>query len=582
MAPKKYPKKSFGSYILPFLLIFALIASAFYVIKNRVNITDIQEFFSPPQVAKDEKVEVVFQNGNNTVLPWRQNTWDDLSPDMVLQVGDTLKTGEDGTVVMRFFDKSEIRLAGGTKIKLVRMDEDDVDGNHLAIEIEEGHVWGRIQDGNTPDADFIIDSLHQVIQLSDATLLDINLDPEVTRVLGGSATINIGSKINGSRKPLGQVTLEAGEQLALATSVFDQLELNEEELVGGIESSFFESEWYLWNNEKEEKLGLIVESVVEGKDIQKDLVDLDDGLVTIVGPEEGESVTSKLAVSGSYDNETIEKIMVNNQEATLGISDQWEQIITLSESKRTITVSAFKKDDTQEYLVKSYSVEVDIRGPVLGKIIKPVVDENGNGELTTDAIELMGEISTDALRVCVSHNDGSPYCLKQFAAGDGEYKYLGAVKYGNVVEGKNKYVIQAYDAFDNVTEKTVYFFKGIAKPIEKIDNTPSPTDETTSVEEETEAVEKVELSKPVISDPSPDKVFETSKSILHITGTVSSDTEALYVDGKKADYTAGSTSFAIKLTLDTGESIIKIQAGDSQGEKSKTAILKVLYIEDSE
>lgn len=584
MPPKNYPKKSFGSYILPFLLIFLLIGTAFYVVKNKVNISDIQEFFSPPEVAKDEKVTLVYQNGNNTVLPWRRNSWEDLNNETFLQVGDTVKTGKDGVAVLRFFEKSEIRLTGDTQLKLIRMDKDELNGNHLALELEEGQLWARVQDGNTSEADFIIDTLHQVIQMSDASVIDLDLDPQSTRVLGGSATINIGSKVNGSRKPLGQVSLDAGEQLSLDSSVFDQLNINEEELVSGIDPTFFDSEWYQWNIEKEESLGEIVETVSQGKKISADLIDLEEGLVTIVTPEAGESVTSKVVVDGTYDTETIEKIQVNGQEATLGISDQWEHITTLSESKRTITVTAFKIDDPQEYLVNEFAVEVDVRGPVLGEITSPPVDANGNGELKGDKIELIGEVSTDAVSVCVKHNGDAPYCLKQFSSGDDQYRYLGGVQYGNVVEGKNEYTIQAYDAFDNLTEKTVYYFKGVPVPDEKLASSGETTDstgETTDESSETSEQEK-ELPKPVITDPNPDSVFETNKSILHVTGTVSPATQSLYINGKKADYDAGSTSFSVKLVLDPGESIIKVQAGDSKGEKSKTATLKVLYLEDEE
>lgn len=569
---KKLPRKGFSSYILPFLLIILLLGTGWYIIQNKINLDDLQRILQPPEVAKDDKVSVVYQEGENQIKQWSEESWEGLEDDSFLQAGDTIKTSGSGVLVLRFFEDSELRVDKKTEIKLVRIDKNETEGDHLAVELVSGQIWRRGKDANTEDSDFIITTNRQIIQMNKAAVVDVSTNPDRLRVIGGTLVSNIAEKINGTRKPISQLEISGGQQITLDDLTLDQLKAGDKEVIFAIDSAYRASEWYLWNIEKEEKLGMVTEVAESSTQAKEELEKLDEGLVLVGTPKPGEKTGTKLTVSGTYDNEKISQIWVNNQAVTLGLGDEWETIITLSAEQNDIKVTAQEKGSTVKKEAKSFEVNVDSQGPSLGKIISPEVDENGNGTITGDKIELVGEVNTDAQKICVSHNNGEPYCLKQFTAGSKTYRYLGGVAYGNVVTGQNKYSITAYDVQNNISQKTVYYFKDIPKPTEKvIDDSPAP-----AVSESTAA----ELDKPVISSPDPGNVLETAEPQLTIKGTVDPASKSLLINGKKATYAAGSSSFEVTITLESGENLIKIQTTDSQGNKSKSATLKAIYLEE--
>jgi hypothetical protein len=569
LMPKKYPKKGLGSYIVPFLLIMILVASGAYILQNRVDFADVKRIFMPPEVAKDEKVTLVFQQGNNEVKAWNKTSWDILSTDSYLQAGDTVKTGEGSAMVLRFFDESEIRLDKSSQMKLIRLDKDPITGNHLAVEMISGQAWGRIMKPNVSDGDFIINTAQQLIHISDDSLVNASTNPESTRVIGGDVLVNIAEVSNGTRRPVARLDVKAGQQLTLDQLTIDQLKSDERDILVPLSETFLKSEWYEWNTDKEDKLGSHVTiAAVEVLELEA----LEDGLITVTSHKEGSSVSGKTLIQGNYDSEKITDIYVNGVKAILGLSGEWESAVNLTEQNQKVTILAkeVSSDTKKEALTMTF--KVDATGPALGNVTQPAVDENGNGTLEGDKLELIGEVSNEAQSVCVSHNDGTPYCLKQFSPGDSVYKYIGAISYGNVIKGKNKYTITATDSIGNINSKTVYIFKDEEKPSSKIiEETISPS--TTS---------SGEISTPVILVPDPAEVLQVTDSILEVSGTVDTASKSLLVNGKKASYKAGTADFSLSLDLSEGENIIKIQSLNASGDKSKTALLTVIYLEKVE
>ncbi|MGE3278403.1 MAG: hypothetical protein AB7J40_01190 [Candidatus Altimarinota bacterium] len=573
MSQKKYPKKGFGSYLLPFTLIIVLVASGWYIVQNKVNLSDLQRLLQPPPVAKDEKVTIVYQEGDNELKPWSDEKWGLLRDTDFLQAGDTIKTSPTGLLVLRFFEGSEIRLDKKTEIKLIRLDKNVTEGDHISIELISGQLWRRGMDGNTQEADFIINTSRQIIQMNKASVIDLSTNPDRLRVIGGQVVSNVAERMNGTRKPIGQLELSGGQQVTLDDLNLDLLKAGEKNIVSILDESYRSSEWYLWNLEKEEQLGLVTEIVEVAELPAVELESLEEGLVVVTTPTANQKVGARVSVTGTYDKDQIESIWVNDQKATLGLTDQWEAVTTLSEQKNSIQVTAQEKGSEKKKEVVKLDLKVDTQGPILGNITKPEVDENGNGVISGDTIELIGEIDTDAEKVCISHNDSTPaYCLKQFVAGAKTYRYLGGVGYGNLVSGKNKYSIFAYDALGNTSQKTVYIFKDQEKPTTRlIEDTPSTPPTTTAVE----------LSKPVITSPDPSTVLQTSEQSLTITGTVDPKSQSLFINDKKATFTAGSTSFEVTISLQEGENLLKVQSSDAQGNRSKTATLTVIYLKES-
>lgn len=575
MAKARYPKKGFASYLLPFVLIIALLAAGWYIIQNNLNISDLQRIFQPPPVAKDEKVTVVYLEGDVQVKPWSEEKWQPVKYESFLQAGDSIKSATGGLLVLRFFEGSEIRLDKNSEIKLIRLDKDATAGDNIAIDLISGRLWRRGMDANTEDGDFIINTNRQIIQMNKAIIVDVSTNPDRLRVIGGSVVSNIAEKVSTTRRPVSQLEVLGGEQITLDDLTMDLLKAGEKDVVMPIDEEYRTSEWYLWNVEKEEKLGPVVEIAESPAVVSEDLEELEAGVVTVSSPTANQKTGGKVVVSGTYDKSKIAQIWVNDTSATLGLDDQWEVIINVSERQNTVRVTAQEKNSPAKKEVSTITLSVDTSGPLLGAITKPEVDENGNGTITGDTLELVGEVDSDAEKVCISHNDSQPaYCLKQFTPGAKTYRYLGGVSYGNVVNGKNKYEIQAYDNLGNVSRKTIYLFKDIPKPTEMIiEEDASSTTETND--------DLSDLQKPVITSPDPNQVFETSDGSITITGTVDKGSQSLLINGRKANYEVGSGVFEVTLTLEPGENLLKVQTTDSRGNKSKTATLTAIYLEST-
>lgn len=574
MSSPRYPKKSLGSYLFPFILIIALIGTGWYIIQNKINLLDIRKIFEPPTISKDEKVTIAFQEGENEIKPWSTEEWKPLVTNEFLQVGDTIKTGPTGVIVLRFFEESEIRLDKKSEMKLIRIDKNEVSGDHLAVELISGQLWRRGKDANTSEADFIVTTQNQIVQMSTAAVINVKTDPDTLQVIGGKVKSNIAEKIGGSRKPISQLEIVGGQEVTLDSLVIDQLKSGEKNVLTALGEEFLKSEWYLWNIDKEELLGPVVEITTEAtENTAPNLASLEEGLVTVTDPKQGQKTGKKLLVSGNYDASKIRKVFVNNTTAILSESGEWEAPLTLSEGQEKITVTALETEAEEAKKVVEISLDVDSTGPALGKISQPEIDANNNGMIIGDTLELVGEVDSDAQKVCVMHNDKEPtYCLKQFKAGDKSYRYLGGVSYGNVVKGKNKYTITAYDSLENVSQKTIYLFKDEPKPDkaieEKAPSTTSPSTDSAS-----------ELKKPIISSPDASAVFETSTTPIIISGSVDAKSKTLLVNDKKVSYEAGSTSFQVEVGLTLGQNTIKVQTMDANGNKSKTALLTVMYLD---
>ncbi|MDP3975985.1 MAG: hypothetical protein Q8P95_03645, partial [bacterium] len=353
----QYPKKNLASYIIPFLLILLLLGSGLTIVQQKIDFSDVLELFQAPSVAKDDKVKLVYQEGTNQIYPKSKEQWQELNEDSFIQVADTIKVDSGGVVVLRLFEGSELRLTGGTQLKLIRLDQDALQGNHITAELLSGQLWGRINKGNTGDADVILLTSHQTIQIHETTLIDILASPETSRVIAGSALVNVGQKSeSGPRTRLGTLTLLSAQQTLLDELAIDQLKGGDQDLVSALDDSYLASEWFQWNVEQEKKLGLISDvnfDALQGA-MEVPLVELESGLVSVSSPKADAAVGSKVLVEGAYDDDQIDHIFVNGQEATLGLDGTWELVVPLSLARNKIVVSARELDSADKKMVANF------------------------------------------------------------------------------------------------------------------------------------------------------------------------------------------------------------------------------------
>lgn len=555
---KSPPKASVLSYFLPFLIILFLIGAGFVIVTKQISIDDIRSLLRSPKEIPQKKISLVYSEEELSFKPWSKQDWSPLSVSQELHPGDSVKTLASGLAVFRFFDESEIRLGESTEVKFIRMDTASDTGDHILIELLYGKLWRRGKDPPFPGSDFVINTQQQSLVMSKAAVVDLSTGPETIRVLAGTATSNVIEKKSGTRLPVGKIDLVAGQELVVGKNLVATV----------LSAEYLNGEWYQWNREKEDRLGELAPFFSTGEPPKEDLEKLEEGFVMVNTPKNNQKTGSRVMVGGTFNPEKIEKVLVNRNLATLGLGGEWEYRLTPTDGSFEITVTAIEKLVSVEKLVQKISLQVDASGPVLGKILQPEVDDNLNGALSSDKLELIGEVAPDAIKVCVSHNDDEPYCLKEFKKGNKTYKYLGAVKYGNVIKGKNKYTITAYDEWDNGTNNVVYLFKDIPKPESRIETSKEPEIPPS----------QPELGKPVIESPDPGVTLETREQSLLVFGKLDKRTDTLLVNGKKAPYQPGSEDFSVTLELEEGENLIKLQSVDRNGNKSKVSVLTAIYI----
>jgi hypothetical protein len=569
--PMHRPQKNMLAYILPFLIIGAIIAGAFYYIQGQnIDFTRLYQVVKTPQASS--KVEVAYTKEGVNYLPWGSTEWEVLSPATSLNVGDLVSVGVEGRLVLRFFEGSEVRLDQDSTLSITRLDSDTSKGNHIALELQEGMLWGRVKQGVSENSDFIVTTKSQVLQASQTVVFSISTDPESSHVVGGSLKLSLAEKLGAQRKPLGVFNLNGGEQIVFDAVTKAKLEKKGTKIIEFISDEFVGTQWYLWNDEIEKELGYLVDpSTIEFADKTDDLEIIEDDSVTIASPKSGAVVGTTVTVRGEFDSERVVDIFVNEQKASKSIDGQWDVSLPVSSSKNILTITAMGTDGV-ERKVAELTLKVQDTGPEELEVTFPLIDENNNAKHDNDDLEILGTVSSTASRICISHNDTAAYCLKAFKEGDSTWRYVAAVKYGNVVDGRNKYAIIAYDKFENINSTTIYIFRNQEKPNKKIEeevnSTPPPPVETS-------------LTKPIITFPTDTGSHSTTITTVKVRGTVSSSAASILVNNTKIRHDAGAEEFEFDWTLEEGENLIKIKAVDSAGNESKTTLYRVIYTNTS-
>ena len=572
MTKDPYPKKGISSYLLPFLLIILLGFSGWYLLQNEIKWDHIQRLIQAPEVSKDEKVTLAYQDEGIQIKEWNANGWKLFTEEDFFEPGDSVKTIEGGFAVLRFFEETELRLDQNTELKFVNLEKDDQLGHHISVELLQGQVWVRYPHMGPTESDFLLSSANQIVQLDNEAVMNVRANPDSTSSLGGSITINVVEERTGNRRPIGRIQLNSGEMALLDQLNRDTIKAStDESIIEPLANSLLDSAWGTRNLAAEEELGFIAGMTgdLETTRVVSDNLDPWPGEgVSVDSPLSQEEVGAWVLVQGTVSNENITAIQVNGEEATLGLNNDWEARVRVSRDRSTLTTTVTLNDE-ENYLLEEREVIVDDQAPVLGDILNPEVDENNSGT-TPSSLELRGEVSADATRVCVSHNGAEPYCLQQFTEGSTTYRYLGSVGYGNVIEGINTYEVIAYDSYNNVSRKKVFLQYGDSTELLE---TSSPSDQGSSES-------ATEPPRPVINSPDPSSTFQTSEEFVEISGTVPGNVQTLLINDKAAQFDRNTGAFVARIDIDRGETLIKVQSVAPGGAKSKTTLLRVLSFED--
>lgn len=124
-------------------------------------------------------------------------------------------------------------------------------------------------------------------------------------------------------------------------------------------------------------------------------------------------------------------------------------------------------------------------------------------DLEDTQIFLKGTVSDDVTKVVVTefHKDpkGVPYELTKFVPSSGIWNYSAGLEFGNLLPGKNRFVIQAFNSDGLVSD-----------PVEVVINVP----EDAEVEAKEEVIEEEIIEKPVVVEPVKEEPSEPVEPVI--------------------------------------------------------------------
>ena len=217
-------------------------------------------------------------------------------------------------------------------------------------------------------------------------------------------------------------------------------------------------------------------------------------------------------------------------------------------------------------------------------------------DLNEDQIYLKGEVSHDVTQVVITEFSkdpkGVPYELSKFVPGSGIWNYSAGLEFGNLVIGKNRFVVQAFNG-DGLVSDPVEIVINVAERSEV-----EPSDDVVEiVEEEVPVVFEPEPTEEVSLEPIEDAVveltvpritsvdnaeevgenrFRTTAKRVVVNGLVSPLTEKVIVNGWALTlYEPGSKYwqyFAKESigTLKRGENVYNVYAVDADGKRTNS------------
>ena len=98
-----------------------------------------------------------------------------VSQGVMLQEGDSIKTGKNGEAVIIFFDKSVSRIAQNSEVILMDLEGDSVIKSDVSISLIAGTVWSKVMKVVSPESQFSVQA-GQVIAAVRGSALNVSLN----------------------------------------------------------------------------------------------------------------------------------------------------------------------------------------------------------------------------------------------------------------------------------------------------------------------------------------------------------------------------------------------------------------------
>jgi len=569
---------------MPFFLIVVIVGGLFYVFKQLGG-----NFQSDSVDLTTETVSLNIEQGSVKAMAVGSSEWQNAPDGIDFYKGEKIKTGFDGRATLTAFDHNILRVGNDSEIELSKLTKKN-ETNQVKVHLEEGELWVQVDRISNPNSFFRLTTDLLAVDIRSGTLA-ISA-PGTVYMIEGIAEIDILDNDD----VLTTKTLGVGQQLSIDEEVVSKLtEGLDETLVYALSDGFKSSEWYRWNMKKDGSISAFEKSDLDDEIELDELPDViptvdPDSSVTVISPKNGLATNkSTIAISGTYDSDSVQNVYVQGKKASLNADDTWKvyEFSLTREGKNELTLEAEDLSGTKTTL-DSITVHYDNIPPTTPQITSPI----GNDESFTIADieqEILGTVDKDTYAVII--ND---YQLSKFVSGSKEFSYFAKTAYGNLEVGENEYLIYAKDKAGNlsdvatltlVLEQDTVDTAGVGDEDEDELDVDADTD-TTDESEEDAVEQELPTSSSTggveITSPNGGESFKTSETQFEINGTVPEGTASVEVDDYKLQaFSKGDTEYKYRASSSMGNLTIgakntyTVNAYDDSGEVVGTASITI-------
>jgi hypothetical protein len=452
---------------------------------------------------EENDIYLFLAQGNAKILPWGSGEWERAYNGTRILQGDSLKTQNNGRLVVELFDDHFIRMDESTEITF-----SEISKNNGVYEINlvlgEGNVWLNSEEISDKPVKFMVRTEHTVVRTV-STIYEVEQKPDVEaiRVIEGNILADILIDEDGKKRKVETINIGVGQQAVIEDEDLEEYaQRKSPSVISALSDEFRESSFYKWNMaedksptdfsiksngfdsslmDEEEATG-DVETEIEGELAAPEITvpstldfETPENSLTIRGTTVAETDKMMVDITSGSETETYDlnlyipgntewSFAVSESAATLSPGENVYEFYAVSEegkesSKETLTVNLTSGDEPEE----DEDEELD-----LGALTVPEVETfNGaaSNAVETGDVKVTGSVS-GAEKIIVSG-----YTLSMFEPGDETWIYYAKESLGNLDPGENTYTVTA--VAPDGTEKSSEFTITYNKPPEE-----EPADET--------------------------------------------------------------------------------------------------------
>lgn len=345
----------------------------------------VMTWFDQRQTDLKNKMYFYLDRGVASVLPWGQTEWAKAYHGQLVLEGDVLRMGRLSRGVLAFFDDSEVRMEADTKLEIDSIKPmERGEGDQVYLALSSGQIWLASGAGDDAAAplQFVVNTDHLRVT-SYGTVFEVgSTDRETVRVMEGEALVEILEEGKDRKVVVEQVKVGVGQQVEITAKTLEAIYARQP--VTLLEALSDEWKGGEWYQWNQENVEYRIKNEEGGQGAEG----------AVIAEGEADVEVGEETESESQPAESLEPSVVS-------ITSPAESLVVFKGGKEEVfTISGTATETTARVVVTSY-------------------DANGVG---------------------------SPYALKGYKAGAGEWSYRASYAYGNLREGRNKFTVAGEDA----------------------------------------------------------------------------------------------------------------------------------------